>query len=193
MAGRTKHDILWSKKGVSMSEQLLESALKILSEEGDSGYSRIFVALLNEVMRYERSQVLSAGHYERNDDRKGYANGFKNKTLRTSMGALDFDVPQVRGGVSFYPSALEKGVRSERALKVAIAEMYVQGVSTRKVTAVFEKMCGLEVTSSEVSRASKLLDEELTAWRNRPLGKHRYVYFDARYEKVREEIGRAHV
>ncbi len=94
-------------------------------------------------------------------------------------------VPQVRGEIEFYPSALERGVRSERALKCAIAEMYVKGVSTRKVTAVMSELCGLEVSSTQVSRAIRLLDEELNEWRNRPLGEVPYVFLDARYEKVR--------
>ena len=93
-------------------------------------------------------------------------------------------VPQTRG-VEFYPSALEKGLRSERALKLAVAEMYVQGVSTRKVAAITEKLCGLEVSSSQVSRAAAALDEELEKWRTRPLGETPYLILDARDEKVR--------
>ena len=85
----------------------------------------------------------------------------------------------------FYPSALERGQRSERALKLAVAEMYLQGVSTRKVTAVMEELCGFDVTSMQVSRAVQALDEELTKWRNRPLGEIPYLLLDARYEKVR--------
>ncbi len=91
----------------------------------------------------------------------------------------------MRGQLSFYPSALDKGMRSERALKLAMAEMYIQGVSTRKVTEVLKQLCGLEVTSSQVSRATQLLDEELEKWRNRPLGHTPFVQLDARYEKVR--------
>jgi transposase-like protein len=87
--------------------------------------------------------------------------------------------------VPFYPTALERGQRSERALKLAIAEMYVQGVTTRKVAAVMEQLCGLEVTSSQVSRAVQALDAELTTWRERPLGEIPYVLLDARYENVR--------
>ena len=89
------------------------------------------------------------------------------------------------GDEPFYPSALERGERSEKALKLATAEMYVQGDSTRKVDAITKKLCGLDVTSSQVSRAAKLLDEEIDVWRNRPLGKIRYLLLDARYEKVR--------
>ena len=85
--------------------------------------------MLNEAMRIERSQALEADPYQRTEKRRGYANGFKPKTLQTRVGKLALQVPQVRGEVEFYPSALERGVRSERALKCAIAEMYVQGRS----------------------------------------------------------------
>lgn len=121
-------------------------------------------------------------------DRVGYSNGYKDKRVRTRLGELSLHVPQVRNlpeGESFYPSALEKGLRSERALKLAVAEMYVKGVSTRKVANITEQLCGCEVTSTEVSRAAKLLDEELESWRNRSIGEIPYLYLDARYEKVR--------
>ena len=87
---------------------------------------------------------------------------------------------------NFYPSCIEKGLRSERALTLSLAEMYVQGVSTRKVNEILYGLCGLEITSTEVSRASSLLDDELGQWKQRPLGKIKYLFFDARYEKVRE-------
>src|SRR5690606_19055268 len=106
------------------------------------------------------------------------------KVVNSRLGKLHLRVPQTRD-VEFYPSALERGERSERALKLAIAEMYVQGVSTRKVMEVTQQLCGLEVTSAQVSRATQLLDEELQAWRQRPLGRTPYVILDARYEKVR--------
>ncbi len=137
-------------------------------------------------MKYERSAVLNAEPYERTEHREGHANGFKNKTMRTTLGKLDFNIPQVRGNIEFYPTGLEKGLRSERALKSAMAEMYINGVSTRKVTRVFEKMCGVSVTSDEVSRATKLLDKEFSLWRNRPIGQICHLIIDARYEKVRE-------
>src|SRR3954454_6823235 len=110
--------------------------------------------------------------------------GYKPRTIHTRLGSLTVEVPQARG-VEFYPSALERGVRSERALKLAVAEMYVQGVSTRKVAAITEQLCGLEVTSAQVSRAAALLDGELEKWRTRPLGETPYLILDARYEKVR--------
>ena len=165
---------------------VVEVVVQLLCENGFDGLAEAVRILLNESMRAERTHALGAGEYERSEKRRGYANGFKPKNIETRLGAMTVQVPQVRGDVEFYPSALERGVRSERALKLAVAEMYVQGVSTRKVTEVMKQLCGLEVSSTQVSRATKLLDDELTAWRKRPLGKVQYLLLDARYEKVRQ-------
>lgn len=159
-------------------------AMEVLSQQGTEGMLSVFRVLLDEAMKIERSRALGAEPYQRSAARRGHANGFKPKTLDTRVGRMTVAVPQTRG-MEFYPSALERGVRSDRALTLAIAEMYVQGISTRKVTAVLEKLCGLDITSTQVSRASELLDEELSAWRNRPLGEVRYLILDARFEKVR--------
>jgi putative transposase len=163
---------------------VVDTVVQLLSESGLSHMAEAIRIMLNEAMRIERSQVLEAGPYERTERRRGHANGFKPKTLSTRIGEMTVQVPQTRG-VDFYPSALEKGVRSERALKLAIAEMYVQGVSTRKVTEVMQQLCGFDVSSAQVSRATLLLDEELAAWRQRPIGEIPYLVLDARYEKVR--------
>jgi putative transposase len=162
----------------------LDEITELLAEHGFDGLARAVTVLLNEVMKLERSAALGAGPYQRTDDRKGHANGYKPRTIHTRIGPLTVEVPQTRG-VEFYPSALEKGIRSERALKLAVAEMYVQGVSTRKVAAITEQLCGLEVTSSQVSRAAALLDDELEKWRGRPIGETPYLILDARYEHVR--------
>ena len=158
---------------------------EVLFEKGLDGLGSAVEMLINEAMRIERSRYLNAEPYERTEARSDYANGFKPKQLKTRLGALNLQVPQVREG-NFYPSFLERGLRSERALNLALAEMYIQGVSTRKVTAIVEELCGLEVTSMEVSRAAKLLDEEFSKWRARPLRQFSYLILDARYEKVRE-------
>jgi len=160
-------------------------AMELLIENGFDEMAEVLRILMNEAMKIEREDTLEARAYQRTPDRKGYANGFKPKTVDTRMGRMIVDVPQVRGDVEFYPSALEKGCRSERALKVAIAEMYVKGISTRRVTGVLEKMCGLKISSTQVSRASEILDEELDKWRNRELGEYPYLILDAHYEKVR--------
>ena len=161
-----------------------DDVLQLLMEHGFAGFANAMQILLNEAMKLEREAALGAQPYERTPTRRGYANGFKSKTVDTRLGRLALSVPQTRG-VEFYPSALERGTRSERALKLAIAEMYLQGVSTRKVTAVMQELCGLDVTSMDVSRAMQSLDEEFQKWRERPLGEIVYLLLDARYEKVR--------
>lgn len=160
------------------------AAVELIMQDGFEGMGEAFRLLLNEAMRIERSRHLGAEPWERSEERRGHANGFKPKTVKSRFGELTLEVPQVRDG-SFYPSALARGLRSERALKLALAEMYVQGVSTRKVAKITEELCGFEVSSTEVSRCTQLLDEELAAWRKRPLGAHLYVILDARYEKNR--------
>jgi transposase-like protein len=101
--------------------------------------------------------------------------------VKTCIGQLDLSIPQTRDS-GFYPNCLEKGLRSERTLSIALGEMYINGVSTRKVTNIVEKMCGFEVSAQMVSNASKDLDASLTAWRNRSLGQMDYLLVDARYE-----------
>jgi transposase-like protein len=164
---------------------LLTTVLQLLTTQGTSSLAEGLRLLLNEAMVLERSAVLQAGPYERNHQRLGYANGFKPKNLATRVGAIELAIPQVRGDTPFYPSALEKGVRSEQALLLSMAEMYVQGVSTRKVTKIIEELCGHQVSSTQVSQCAAKLDVELQMWRERPLGAHAYMVIDARYEKIR--------
>ena len=159
---------------------VLERITELLVENGFDWLAQA----VNEVMRIERSHALGAAPYRRTEGRTGYADGYKPRTLHTRIGPLAVEAPQARG-VEFYPSTLEKGVRSERALKLAVAEIYVQEVTTSKVTAITEKLCGLEATNAEVSRAARPLDEELKKWRTRPLGETPYLILDARYEHLR--------
>jgi len=184
----TRHDhrngLDQSAQHIPMPEGSWQEVLELLAEHGFEGMARAMQMLFNEAMKLERSAVLEALPYERTPRRRGYANGFKPKTVRTRVGEMELAVPQTRD-VPFYPSSLQRGQRSERALKLAVAEMYLQGVSTRKVTAVMEELCGFDVTSMQVSRAVRELDEELAKWRNRPLGEIPYLLLDARYEKVR--------
>lgn len=157
-----------------------------LCDEGFDGITGAVITLLNEAMKLDRTRHIQARPYERSDERQGYSNGYKPKTVNSRLGKLALKIPQVRDSdEEFYPSCLEKGLRSERALKAALAEMYIQGVSTRKVKVITEALCGYEVTSSQVSRITKELDEQFEQWRNRPLGKIRHLLVDARYEKVR--------
>jgi transposase-like protein len=149
-----------------MLEQIADSGLDALPEA--------IRLLLNAAMLRERQTFIGAGPYQRTPERPAQANGFKAKTLQPRVGAMSVAVPQVREG-GFYPQSLEQGGRSERALKLALAEMYVQGVSPRKVAAITEHLCGCEVSSVQVSRAAAELDALLTAWRTRPLGEYRSV------------------
>lgn len=160
------------------------AAAELIAERGLEGLGDAVSMLINEAMRLERERHLGVAPYERSPQRTGYANGYKPKTVKSRVGALDLAVPQVREG-GFYPASLERGLRSERALKLALAEMYVSGVSTRKVARVTEQLCGFEVSSTEVSRCAQALDDELSAWRQRRLGAYPYVVLDARYEKMR--------
>ena len=169
---------------------VVDHVMAVLIEHGPAAMASAFATIMNLAMQIERQQALKAESHQRTDERQGYANGFKSKTMRTRVGEVSLRIPQTRGyhddeGRPFYPKSLERGVRSERAMTLAVAEMYVKGVSTRKVTAVVEKLCGLEVTSTQVSRAAAELDEQLSAWRNRPLGEITYLILDARYEKIR--------
>jgi len=158
-------------------EQIADQGLDVLPE--------LIRTIINTAMQIERQNHLGVGPYERSPERRDYANGYKPKTVATRVGKITFDVPQVRES-DFYPRSLEKGLRSERALKLALAEMYVQGVSTRKVAAITEQLCGFEVSSTQVSQAAALLDEQLEGWRQRPLGQNPYLWLDAHYEKVRQ-------
>ena len=169
---------------------VVDHVMTLLIEHGPAAMASAFATIMNLAMQIERQQALKAESHQRTERRQGYANGFKSKTMRTRVGEVSLRIPQTRGyhddeGRPFYPKSLERGVRSERAMTLAVAEMYVKGVSTRKVTAVVEKLCGLEVTSTQVSRAAAELDEQLSAWRNRPLGEITYLILDARYEKIR--------
>ena len=160
--------------------------LEQIASQGFDVLPDLIRTVVNAAMRAEREQHLNAAPYQHTPERQGHANGYKPKTVQTRMGAITFDIPQVREG-GFYPQALEKGLRSERALTLALAEMYVQGVSTRKVKAITEQLCGIEVSSAQVSQAASLLDGELEKWRNRPLGEYPYLFLDAYYEQVRED------
>jgi len=157
-----------------------------IATDGLDAAAEMIRIIINMAMKAERQRYLGLAPYERSPDRADYANGYKAKTVTTRVGDITFEVPQVRSG-EFYPSALEKGLRSERALLLTIVEMYINGVSTRKVKRITEQLCGHQVSSGQVSRASAQLDEVLQAWRQRSLGLCRYLYLDALYTPVRQD------
>ena len=158
----------------------LATLLPLLIQGSDNPLADALAVLLNAAMQYEREKHIGASPYERKEERNGQANGFKDRSLSTRLGELSVSVPQVRNSSeAFRPQSLEAALLSEKALKVALAEMYVQGISTRKVSAVLESLCGTSVSSMTVSRASQELDTVLSAWRERPLGVFPFVQFDA--------------
>lgn len=160
--------------------------MQVLMNEGMQGFPAVMARLYNLAMRFERELHLGAARYERSACRTGYANGYKPKTVRTAAGNLRLEIPQVRGSERpFYPRSLERGARSDRALRMAVAEMYVKGVSTRKVQAIFSELCDVDITADQVSRAMRELDGELESWRNRPLGEVKVLFADATYHKAR--------
>ena len=154
----------------------IDDLTALLIEHSPAAMASALATLMNHAMQIEREQVIQAESHQRTTDRQGYANGFKPKTLKTRVGRVDLRIPQTRGyrdenGRPFYPRSLERGVRSERAMTLAVVE----------------ELCGLEITSTQVSRAAAELDEQLGAWRNRPIGEITYLILDARYEKVRHD------
>jgi len=144
--------------------------------------------LAQETVQAEFDQFIGAGPFERAETRRGWRNGFKPRTLKTRVGKLVLRIPQDREG-RFQPSLFERYERSEKALIAAMIEMYVQGVSTRKVSKIVEQLCGHLISASAVSAATKKLDEEVTAWRRRSLSgkRYRYLIVGAQYEQLRRE------
>ena len=129
-------------------DTIVAALMEQLIAEGPDGMAQVFTTLFNLAMRLERERFLGAGLYERNPDRRGYANGYKSKTLDTTAGTVTVDVPKAAGiDEPFYPRSLERGRRSSRAVMLAIAEMYVQGVSTRDAAKVMAEF-GLKSLSS---------------------------------------------
>jgi transposase-like protein len=168
-------------------DRTVEAVLEQLIETGPTDIASVFARAFELAMQIERERFLGADLYERTPERRGYANGYKAKRIDTPAGSVTVQVPKTAGhdGEPFYPQSLERGRRSVRAVMLAVAEMYVKGVSTRDAEAVMREFGIESLSSSQVSRAAKLLDEELAAWRDRPLGEIKYLILDARYEKMR--------
>ncbi len=153
----------------------------------DPGFLKEIVErVLQQLLETQMTEHVGAAPYERTNERRGHRNGYKPRTLRTRVGTLNLLVPQDREG-TFSTSLFARYQRNEKALVLAIMEMYVEGVSTRKVKEVTEVLCGTSFSKSLVSRLAADLDSELEQWRERPLEAESYPYLfvDARYEKVR--------
>ena len=161
-------------------------AVNELFAKSSDGLREVVRAVMQEILEAEMTDALGAEKGERTAARLGYRSGYYTRTLVTRVGKLELRVPQDRDG-RFSTELFERYQRSEQALVATLAEMYVQGVSTRKVKAITEELCGHAFSASAVSAINKRLDETLSAFATRPLAEpFPYLVLDARYEKVRE-------
>jgi transposase-like protein len=155
--------------------------------EADGDYLRAMVqAIVQATLEAEMTATLGAEKGERTSERLGYRSGSYPRALITRVGTLELRVPQDRDG-RFSTQVFARYQRSEKALVAALAEMYVQGVSTRKVKAITEELCGHAFSASAISEINKTMDAELAAFFSQRLEKpYPYLILDARYERVRE-------
>jgi putative transposase len=166
--------------------KLSVAAAKELLKGNPDGLREVVRAVLQEVLEAEMTEALGAAKGERSAGRLGHRSGHYGRTLITRVGKLELRVPQDRDG-RFSTELFERYQRSEQALVASLAEMYVQGVSTRKVKAVTEELCGHAFSASAISAINKRLDEGLAAFAGRRLEEpFAYLILDARYERVRE-------
>ena len=158
------------------------------SGEGTDPFRGLLRQTIQQILEEELTAFLNAEPYTRTEERQGYRNGYKPRVLKTRVGRLELMSPKDREG-RFQTELFEKYQRNEKALMLAVAEMYVQGVSTRKVKKITEELCGLDISKSQVSSIAKRLDEEIREWRMRTLQGKRYPYLvmDARYEWIRRD------
>jgi transposase-like protein len=163
------------------------SELKALVAEDQDFLRPIVQIAVQEFLEAEMNEALGAGKSERSAQRLGYRSGYYPRKLITRVGTLELRVPQDRAG-RFSTEIFERYQRSEKALVAALVEMYVQGVSTRKVKAISEELCGHEFSASTISELNTKLDAELERFARQKLeAEYPYLILDARYEKVREE------
>jgi len=163
----------------------IEELKEILHKDPQSLQSLI-QPVVQAILEAEMTDLLGAETSERCEGRNGYRAGYYNRTLITRVGKIELRIPRDRNG-RFSTELFDRYQRSEKALVSCLAEMYVQGVSTRKVKKITEELCGVEFSASTVSNLNKKLDEELTKFANRRLEEpFPYIILDARYERVRE-------
>ena len=171
-------------KDMTKTTTTREQLLALLT--GDDALRALLETTVQEVLEAEMDEALGAAKGARTDERRGYRSGYYGRKLTTRVGTLELRVPQDRGGL-FRTEVFARYQRSEKALLLALAEMYVQGVSTRKVRAITEELCGHGFSASTVSAVTVQLDDELERFMTRPLAEEfAYVILDARYERVRE-------
>jgi putative transposase len=164
-----------------------EQSWKEVFGSGPDGLRALVQQVVQEVLEAEMDEAVAAQKSERTPERLGYRAGYYTRTFVTRVGKLVLRVPQDRQG-RFRTEVFERYQRSEKALVSALAEMYVQGVSTRKVKEITEQLCGHEFSAAAISRATEKLDEELKKFAWRPLEEeYPYLVLDARYEKIRQD------
>ncbi len=157
----------------------------LLEEEGIDFLRESLRWVVQQLMEAEVSELIGAERGERSEERLTHRNGYRPRSWATRAGEIELAIPKIRRG-SYFPSFLEPRKRSEQALVSVVQEAYVAGVSTRKVDQVVESL-GLRISKSEVSRICAGLDEQVDAFRNRPLeGAYPYLWLDAKVEKVRD-------
>jgi putative transposase len=177
-----------SQQHHTLRQKLEQRLERIQKESQDPDWLRDLVEwLIQELLNLEFLEFVGAEPYERSEGRQGYRNGYRQRELFTRVGRLILRVPRDREG-RFSTLLFERYQRSEKALVLALQESYLQGVSTRKVKRITEKLCGVEFSKDQVSRMAQGLDEDLYQWRSRPLNKnYPYLVADARYEHIRED------
>jgi len=171
---------------VTLSSEILQQLF--LGDSKDSGVNKLLESVLNQVLQAQVTEQIGAEPYQRTEDRKAYRNGSYSHQLTTRVGAITLHVPRLRDG-KFSTELFTRYQRSEQAFVLALLEMVINGVSTRKVRLITEQLCGVELSKSTVSELCKRLDPLVTAWNSRPLNESRFpfVLVDALFLKVREE------
>ena len=164
-----------------------DEILQLMQGDREGAFAALLQESLNSILKAESASQLNAESYERTNSRTGYRNGIRERELNTRIGSITLQVPRHRGE-PFKTMIFDNYCRSEAALIASMAEMVVNGVSTRKVSKVVETLCGLSVSKSAVSDLCKELDEAVNAFKNRSLTDHYpFVIIDATYFKVRED------
>jgi putative transposase len=190
MGVSTKITQIRANGGYAMTETKFRSRRLNLQEifgVNKDSFRELLREVLQEVLEQEMTEAIGAEKGERSPGRLGYRSGYYGRALVTRVGKLELRIPQDRQG-HFSTQIFERYQRSEKALVSALAEMYIQGVSTRKVKAITEELCGYAFSASAISAMNKTLDESLERFAKRPLEEnYPYLVLDARYEKVRED------
>ena len=166
---------------------LIRAVLKQLSQNGTCGFGEVMTNVFNIAMQLEREEFLGATHYERTDNRRAYANGYKERKLHCELGTLTLSVPKTanHGDTPFYPTSIQRGRQRTQTVDRAIRTMYRKGVSTRRVEDVLKEFGIENLSSTTVSRVRAEIEDQLESWRSRPLQECPYLVLDARYDKVR--------